>query len=556
MIRADAEAASTDTSAETPARRMATPARADRVTVEELMRWAKEGRLRIPDFQRPLQWTAQDKRHLLDSMERGYPVGTLLLWKRVATGELEGVPLPGVDQTPSSGDVYLVVDGQQRIATLWEALGRTPIPGQPQMVFELPAEAFQLRPITSTEKEGLVANPKEPPALPLTVALDATSLSEWMPAGLDREVKRRYFDVGKRLREYPLPIYVVEGDDMGVLREVFDRINSAGRPLKREDVFHALVGSRIVRGDLRGLESVSADYEELGFGTLDASTIYKAFEAIRGDKVGKSDPHSMRPSESESDLRATGRALRETVRFLQSIGVPHVAVLAYELPLVVLARFFAKHPAPTERSLILLRRWFWRASIAERLGGASSALQQHVDDVGANEHEAVQALLHRTGEAPLIKPGEAAAGAFSAANARGKLVLCALFHASPRDLTTGDKLVPADVLQDGLERLLRPIAPPKVPVFGSTIANRLLGQPRGLKPATLIVDCDDAGALASHFISRKMQSALRKGDTTEFLSARLEKIERHVYDFFGTRTEIGRDDARPVAALASKRAAS
>lgn len=521
------------------------------------MRWAKEGRLRIPDFQRPLQWTAQDKRHLLDSMERGYPVGTLLLWKRGAATAHEGVPLPGVDRSPSSGDIYLVVDGQQRIATLWEALGRTPDPGQSQMVFEFLTEAFQLRPLTSADREGLAnASSKGVPALPLAVALDATILSEWMPGGLDREVKRRYFDVGKRLREYPLPIYVVEGDDMGVLREVFDRINSAGRPLKREDVFHALVGSRIVKGDVRGLESVNAEYEDLGFGALDASTIYKVFEAIRGDRVGKSDPHSLKPAEAEGDLRATGRALSGTVRFLQSIGVPHVEVLAYELPLVVLARFFAKHPQPTERSLVLLRRWFWRASIAERLGGASNSLQQHVDDVGADEHGAVQALLRRTGEAPLIMRGEVAAGAFSAANARGKLVLCALFHASPRDLTTGEKLVPADVLASGLERLLRPITPPETPAFGHSIANRLLGHPRASKPSKLIIECDDVGALASHFITKKMQSALRKGDANGFLSERQNKIEAHVYRFFSARTELGRDDAPPVAALASRRTAS
>ena len=61
--------------------RMAKPARADRITVEELLKLANDGRLRVPSFQRALRWDADDKWKLLDSMERGYPIGTLLLWK-------------------------------------------------------------------------------------------------------------------------------------------------------------------------------------------------------------------------------------------------------------------------------------------------------------------------------------------------------------------------------------------------------------------------------------------------------------------------------------------
>jgi len=425
------------------------------------------------------------------------------------------------------------------------------------MLFDFESERFQLRPLTARgQARVLPLGNKDVPPLPLSAALDATNLSEWMPAGLDREVKRRYFDVGKRLREYPLPIYVVEGDDMDVLRDVFDRMNSSGHPLKREDVFHALVGSRIVKGDLAGLETVNSEYRDLGFGRLEPSVIYKAFEAIRGEIVGKSDPHTLNPPQAEKDLQRAALALRGAILFLKSAGVPHVEVLPYELPLVVLARFFARHPRPDPRSLMLLRRWFWRGALGERLGGASGSLQQHVDDVGSDEHDAVQALLGRSGRDDGLTIEEVSSSAFSAAHARGKLVLCALFHAAPRDLVTGDKLVPDDVLRDGLDGVLRPIAPPSTRDFGNTVANRLLGQSRGSKPAKLIVECDDAGALASHTITIGMQRALRVGDVALFLSTRQKQIKEQIECFFATRAEVGRDDSPPVAALASKRAAS
>ena len=55
--------------------------------VEQLAKWAWEGRIRIPHFQRPLRWQRDDFIKLFDSIVRGYPVGSLLLWHRSARAE-------------------------------------------------------------------------------------------------------------------------------------------------------------------------------------------------------------------------------------------------------------------------------------------------------------------------------------------------------------------------------------------------------------------------------------------------------------------------------------
>src|SRR5262249_29500862 len=157
-----------------------------------------------------------------------------------------------------------------------------------------------------------------------------------------------YYEVGKRLREYLVPIYVVEGDDIQMLRHVFDRTNSTGKPLTRDEVFDALVGSRIASNG-EGLGLVQDQLRDMGFGSIDRSTILKTFEAIRDEKIGKLDPRGLDPRAAEDDLLDTARALRNAVTFLQAIGVPHVAALPYELPLVVLARLFHLYESPDER---------------------------------------------------------------------------------------------------------------------------------------------------------------------------------------------------------------
>lgn len=541
---------------------MATPARADRITVEDLLKWAKEGRLRVPSFQRPLNWRADDKWKLLDSMERGYPIGTLLLWKRAASTNDLGSPLPRGPALPLQGDVYLIVDGQQRITTLWEALAVAPEAGRPTIVFDMVNEQFVVRALKKTERGpvALMGDAKTPPALPMHRALDAVTLSEWVPSALPREVKLRYYEVGKRLREYLIPIYVVEGDDTEILRNVFDRTNSTGKPLTRDEVFDALVGSRIDSNGERGLGLVHDQLRDLGFGSIDRLTILKAFEAIMGEKIGKLDPRGLDPRAAESDLLGTARALRKTVVFLQSNGVPHVAALPYELPLVVLARLFHLHQSPDDKSLVLLRRWFWRGAVTGRLGGASGALQQHVDDVEpGDEHGSVRRLLDRTGDPRKPNGATLAHDEISIASARGKVVLCALFSHAPRNLSNGDKIVPDELFGDGTHEVMLRIVPPGASELGSTIGNRLLHPTVGVAPSRLVRDCNDEGALASHGIDGASRHALReagKGDVDMFLRRRAEVLEEWIAEFVDARAEWERPDTPSIKAFARRKQAS
>ncbi len=532
---------------------MATPARADRLSVAELMRFAAEGRIRIPPFQRPMRWERSHKQELLDSIDRGYPVGTLLLWKRRAGDADLGNPLPGAPPVPPTGDVLMLIDGQQRTATLWEALGRPRAENESAMLFD-PTKGFVYRKLRRSDLEPDVTRGGLPP-MPLFHALDATALSEWVPSGLAKEDKRRYFEIGQRLREFLIPIYTVEGDDLDVLREVFDRVNSTGKSLSREDVFQALVGSRIARGDTSGLAIVNGACEQSGFGAIEESTLLKVFEAVRGDDVGKANVRKLGDLDAvEADLERTSRSVQSAIGFLQTIGVPHNSVLPYELPLLVLARFFTLHPAPSQRTLTLLRRWFWRGCLTQRLAGSSGTLQQHIDAVTCeSEHTSVQQLLALTGTSNDTYSGlaeltvENALLAVSAQTAMAKSVLCALFARAPRSLVDGEKLTAAELFDAGAAESLRSLQKPD-----SWIANRLL-HPKvpGTSAMRLILECEDEAALLSHDITREALGSLRTGDMAGFYELRAAAQREHLRRFFDKRAEWTRDDSAPVQAIAS-----
>src|ERR1700687_1268856 len=100
-------------------------------SVAGLVAHARRGRLRVPRFQRGLKWESSDVCALFDSIYRGLPIGSLLVWKHpAAAARVRLGPLAlGADE---GGDAWWVVDGQQRIPSLAAALAR-PWPPPPDV---------------------------------------------------------------------------------------------------------------------------------------------------------------------------------------------------------------------------------------------------------------------------------------------------------------------------------------------------------------------------------------------------------------------------------------
>ncbi len=71
----------------------------------------------VPAFQREFVWKREHAKALINSLIKGYPTGTILTWETSNPPELKRA-----DYKPEMGAVNLVLDGQQRITTLYMLL--------------------------------------------------------------------------------------------------------------------------------------------------------------------------------------------------------------------------------------------------------------------------------------------------------------------------------------------------------------------------------------------------------------------------------------------------
>jgi len=83
----------------------------------------EKGEVKIPQFQRDFVWSIQKSAALIDSVIKGYPIGTFIFWdtkdRLRSVRNLGNVALPD----PRDGDVVsFVLDGQQRLTSLFATL--------------------------------------------------------------------------------------------------------------------------------------------------------------------------------------------------------------------------------------------------------------------------------------------------------------------------------------------------------------------------------------------------------------------------------------------------
>lgn len=541
--------------------------------VEQLARWAWEGRIRVPHFQRPLRWQRDDVIKLFDSIVRGYPVGSLLLWRRQAPSEKLQLGALRVRARQMS-DALWVVDGQQRIVSIANALHAD---GQYDDRFKI---SYDLR------KKIFVPTPREAEAtvIPLPVIFDLREVLRWFaerPEAIDKVDDAN--EITRTIRQFKIPAYEVSQEDPDVLEDIFDRMNNYGKRLTRAEIFSALfAGKESARDTTPTLDKIAQSInDDLGFGLIDNDTVLQAVLARRAPDVHREIRNEFDeearvliefPNEDRDTAYDQGEeAMRRAVAFLRGVvGVPHFTFLPYKYPLVVLTRLFAHYPKIDDRSLHLIRRWFWRAVLVGPeifRGSTSGAVRRLNGAVRPGDLEgSIQRLLELIPQFAVRIPD---LRRFRSNEASTKLVLCTWWSREPRSLTTGrpfdktdlamlidDSRTPLDAVQYVVSRYsvpqeMRPWSANRT-LYPADDRNdfgpleSLFVLPASQRPLPVETWRQ---ALDSHFITLEMTAAVERGDTAEFLTRRLGKLEEQLGFFLKQRCEWDFEDTPSLISL-------
>ena len=288
--------------------------------IASLLADVERGNIKIPVFQRDFVWSDEQIMSLIDSIYRGYPVGSILLWstREPLTHErnVGGFRLP---ETPEEYPVNYVLDGQQRLTTLYGVFNSDAETDDPEL-----AQRFSICFLPETEEflpELLVGDSK---AINLRNILDTTRLLPELQ-NFSTEEQNKIGALMEQFKDYEFPVVTIKDRTNQEVCRVFQRINSSGTTLSPLELLAAWTWSEQfdLRNEIFALQERLADK---GYEDLDETLVMRCLASIVQNDIETDDLVSANPDTLITGMSKLKQAAHAAIDFLeQEIKIKNIA---------------------------------------------------------------------------------------------------------------------------------------------------------------------------------------------------------------------------------------
>jgi hypothetical protein len=333
-----------------------------------VFRRIETGEIRVPAFQRRFVWSEAQVLALLESVYKGYPIGSVLFWKvqeaKLQIERDELLPFPDVEERYP---ISFVLDGMQRLSSLYGVFHwKTPDePNVFNVVFDLRNERFtHYDPYDNPEAHISLSSLFSPRQL-LETQKGLASMSDG-DSLIDRTIK-----LHSTFQEYLIPTVTITERDVPEVVEIFERVNSTGTVLSAVDFMRALTWSSDfdLSVEISGLRDA---FSRSNF-ELEPETLVKAVSIILGKAPTPRDMLLLRnfnAQELHQGIDRTRAVLQRVIEFLKSdFKILSSDFVPYEAQLLVLTKLFQLTPMPSTEILSAVRVWFWSIGLSEGFRG-------------------------------------------------------------------------------------------------------------------------------------------------------------------------------------------
>ena len=256
--------------------------------LQSILKDVSKGKVQLPEFQRDWVWDDEHVRSLLASVTLSYPIGAVMLLQTGGEGaKFKTRTVEGVDLQNDVVPEFLILDGQQRLTALYQALF-SPLPVSTRDIRKKPVKRHYHVVIDTVlsgnddREEAIISLPEDrillnfrrevisdlsdiekqcaAGILPLDIVMNSADLMQWMMCyfqeeGVDKSERMKKWerlneDVLQPIQKYQLPIIQLKKETPKVaVCQVFEKVNTGGVSLT---VFELLTATFAADGfDLR-----------------------------------------------------------------------------------------------------------------------------------------------------------------------------------------------------------------------------------------------------------------------------------------------------------------
>lgn len=411
----------------------------------DLIHEIQQGIIKIPKFQRDFVWSIDKTAGLLDSILKGYPIGTFILWETSERiNDIKNIGNLDLPATPADTKVQYVLDGQQRITSLFAAHRGAQIQktgkstDYKNIVVNLGNDYDQI----------ITAEPSGEKYIPLHEVLSLDPIGTIRLSNSGKFTGAELVKIGKysdAFKTYKFSTVVLRKNDIDSAIEVFTRINTGGQTLTLFEIMSAKTYDEKQKFDMQAKwEELVEELKDVKYEGI-SSTVVLALLSILISKTRECRRKTILALDKQDIIDKWDdavSALKESIDYFRTAyRIPVSQLLPYDSLLVPFSYFFYRaERKPRGEETKRLEEFFWRVSLSSRYSSATeSKLAQDIKRIdtilkkGRPDYGDIKVDLDSPQS--LIDTG------FSAGNSYCKAILCLLARKRPKDFQDGDDVI-------------------------------------------------------------------------------------------------------------------
>ena len=416
---------------------------------EALFHEIDSGQIKLPMFQREFVWDKEQSAKLIDSILKGFPIGTFIFWK--TRDELRSYKEIGnhkLPETPQGDYAQYILDGQQRITSLYAIRKGLLITKDGKQV-DYQDIFIDLNCLPEGDERIVVTERTEAGKTVSVHDLLSKPLGTFFKV-FDSDVADRIEAYKTKLTSYDFSTITIKDYPIETACEIFARINTGGKQLT---VFEIMVAKTF--DESKGFD-LSEQYEILRDGSDEEKNCLTAakFETIPPAIIMQCvTAISLRDVRSKTILKIPRetfighwepmkKALFMAIDFIRTqLRIPVSQLLPYHAALIPIAYFFHKtgNKKATHKQAQYLEQFFYWVGLTERY---SATTESKIAEDFNRMDAVIKGELPTYPESELIVyPRDIAATWFSAGRAYCKIILCLLAQQAPMSFDTNGSVL-------------------------------------------------------------------------------------------------------------------
>jgi len=341
----------------------------------------EKGQIKIPQFQREFVWDIKKSSKLMDSIIKGYPIGTFIFWKTNerlrSVRNLGNFKLP----EPNDGDfIDYVLDGQQRLTSLFATLKGIKITREEGKVENYDEMYVNLE--AKDDEEIVIIDTKNFENHQLIKLNDLLYGSISLLNSFDKKYHTKLDDYRTRINSYNYSIILIRDAALDVATEIFTRINEGGKPLTVFEIMVAKTFDAVRDFDLaEKYKELIENLADISYETISDATVLQTVSILLEKECKRKTILKLDKKKFIDIWDDAISAIESAVEYFRGFyRIPVSQLLPYNALIVPFAYFFYHHKnKPTGDTQKYLQDFFWRVSFGTRYSSAvESKLAQDI----------------------------------------------------------------------------------------------------------------------------------------------------------------------------------